>query len=620
MPDPLGIPTDIPWKRLCVSEDMLDPVPCDNEFPPRWRSSLAIFRYDPKDDFQPFEDHLVSYLKVVATIAPYAPEIGVDLGSNYVPPELVDELEEAYPCYGSLLHVSVTPTRAELDKFKLNEYPYIAEFEPKKRELYETVTDTGEVLSGSSNALKVGKSGVNSQTSENFNIDTGWNFGVSGKYGDAGAEVKAGETGKWGTASANKYETTHTHNYDESVERKETQSHTTQLSQMYNLLQGFHLGTNRALFFMEPRPHIRQSEETFVNGPRALEGIQEFMLIVVRPEKMSDFCVNALLETAHLLTEPVYDYKTDSDVVNFRLRAVAQNKDTDWGKNSFTSEPVSHTETFYAPPGFEITGYSMNTLSSQRVSEGPTVTWNANTLTVYGAVTWRFWEGEFHAFEGYRDHYEDGILDVDVTVQLREKEGEISEYTRQLFLSARQLCCCKKTVGLAERPSITYNELLPKRARTKLQHGFMDRTMFEQSRNMSRMIRDSIFKSLGSSKRIAFGKQAYEDSDVFIGKVVNVLKSRRITRELFKPAAEASVISPKDRKQLAERMDSFSLADFLETDALATARRLGRSTDEVLTLKINTLQAIAKRAIKDSKASGDEDRPTKNKSDRPKKK
>lgn len=595
MANPLDIPTDIPWRRICVSEDMLDPVPCGNEYPPRWRSSLAVFRYDPTDEYQPFDDHIISYIKVVATIAPFAPEIGVDIGGEYVPPELIDELEDAYPCYGSLLHVSVTPTEAEMGDFNASEFPYIAQFEPKKRELYETVTDTGEVLSGSSTSLKVGKSGVSSQTTENFNIDTGWNFGVSGKYKEYGGEIKAGETGKWGTSSANKYETTHTHNYDESLERKETQSHTTELSQMYNLLQGFHLGTNRALFFMEPHPHIRQSEETFVNGPRAMEGVQEFMLVVIRPEKMKDYCINATLETAHLLTEPVYHYETDSDVVNFRLTAKAQNKDTDWGKNSFTSEPVSHTETFYAPPGFEITGYNMNELASQRVHEGPTVTWNANMLTVYGSVTWRFWEGEFHAFEGYRDHYEDGILDVDVTVELRAKEGEVSEYTRQLFLSARQLCCCKRQIRPV-KPSITFADALARDARIKLHHGFMDKKAFAQSRKFSYALRNQIIKSLGSSKRIPYGEQSFVESDVFMRKVVNVLKARRITRELFKPAAEASVISPKDREVISQKMESFSLADFLEEDATLIARRLKRNPNEILKLKANTLRSIAERA------------------------
>jgi hypothetical protein len=57
-------------------------------------------------------------------------------------------------------------------------------------------------------------------------------------------------------------------------------------------------------------------------------------------------------------------------------------------------------------------------------------------------------------------------------------------------------------------------------------------------------------------------------------------------------------------------MVCFNLANFLEMNALANARRLDRSADEVLALKINTLQAIAIRAIKDSKLSGDEDRST----------
>ncbi len=607
MPDPLGIPTDIPWRRICVSEDMLDPIPCDNEYPPRWRSSLAVFRYDPADDFQLIEDHLVSYIKVVASITPYAPEIDIELGSEYVPPELVDELEEAYPCYGALLHVAVTPTAAELANFEPTEYPYIAEFEPKKRELYETVTDTGEVLSGSSTSLKVGKGGVSAQTTENFNIDTGWNFGISASAGKdkPGAEIKVGETGKWGEASANKYETTHTHMYDESVERKETQSHTTQLTQMYNLLQGFHMGTNRAMFFMEPRPHILQTEETFINGPRALEGMQEFMLVVVRPEQMKDFCVNVLLETAHLLTEPVYEYDTDSGLVEFRLQAIAQNKDKKWSKNSFTSEPVSHTDTFYVPPGFEITGYTQKVLKSQRVLEGPTVTWNANVLTVYGSVNWHYWEDNWRAVQGYTDHYEDGILDVDVMVHLRATDSEITEYTRQLFLSARQLCCCERVL----RPHyLTYAVPLPKAARIPIYHGFMDRQRFEQSRNISRTIHDLMFRSLSSSRRIPFGKQTFHDSDVFMFKVANVLKARRITRELFDPVAEASVVADEDREILAQRLGGFSLADFLEADVLKVARRIGLRPRDVLRLKQDTLRAIAERARTESRrVVGDKD-------------
>ena len=67
---------------------------------------------------------------------------------------------------------------------------------------------------------------------------------------------------------------------------------------MYHRLTGYHVGTNRAPFFMLPRPHIVQGPQTFVKGPRQLEGIQEFFLVVMRPRTWEEFCIEAFLETA----------------------------------------------------------------------------------------------------------------------------------------------------------------------------------------------------------------------------------------------------------------------------------------------------------------------------------
>ena len=66
------------------------------------------------------------------------------------------------------------------------------------------------------------------------------------------------------------------------------------------MLDSYHAGTNRALFFLNARPHMVDSPYTFVKGPRQIEGIQEFFLVVRRPKDMVDFCVKAELETAHL--------------------------------------------------------------------------------------------------------------------------------------------------------------------------------------------------------------------------------------------------------------------------------------------------------------------------------
>jgi hypothetical protein len=69
---------------------------------------------------------------------------------------------------------------------------------------------------------------------------------------------------------------------------------------MYHLLDSYHTGTNRAVFLTMARPHLVDSLYTFVNGPRRLEGIQEFFLVVRRPKEMTGICVTAELETASL--------------------------------------------------------------------------------------------------------------------------------------------------------------------------------------------------------------------------------------------------------------------------------------------------------------------------------
>lgn len=64
----LNLPTDIPWKRICVTEDMIDKIVCDDRLPAKWQTSLAVFKYVPEDEFQLFPDYKISYLKVTATI------------------------------------------------------------------------------------------------------------------------------------------------------------------------------------------------------------------------------------------------------------------------------------------------------------------------------------------------------------------------------------------------------------------------------------------------------------------------------------------------------------------------------------------------------------------------
>src|SRR6516225_6724360 len=55
--------------------------------------------------------------------------------------------------------------------------------------------------------------------------------------------------------------------------------------QLRHLLDSYHLGTNRVVFFIQPRPNVLQQPSGIVgDSPRPIEGIQEFFLIVNQPK------------------------------------------------------------------------------------------------------------------------------------------------------------------------------------------------------------------------------------------------------------------------------------------------------------------------------------------------
>ena len=151
----LSLPTDIPWVRKCVSTDMLERNLCADKAPPRWRSSIAVFEYEPEAENQTYDGMVITYLKVSCTITGYqehAKEIGLDrkgVRSYWEHSPAIENylnvLEAYYPCYGAVLEVAVGPENEK--ETALDDYPYFLDFEPKKRELYELVTDTGETMS-----------------------------------------------------------------------------------------------------------------------------------------------------------------------------------------------------------------------------------------------------------------------------------------------------------------------------------------------------------------------------------------------------------------------------------------------------------------------------------------
>jgi hypothetical protein len=452
----IPLPLDIPWKLIGVSPDMMDTQFCNKRFPFNWRSSLAIYAYEPKADDIPEElaDKRITFLKVSCSITGYQPS-KEETENGYtsfpdIPTEALDRIfGEYFACWGALLNVATFPTTKKVLKrhsidfsdkelglwmphpyeekgvtfegvphppshevidiyprggdgkgelnigrigsgnylivrspasprveakivhygpaaitmearrledrteefvgsdtagpqegqihelavegekinkvvFKIPElpeggqisllefayyaweeepidpgeleyYPHIIDFEPKMRDLYQSATESGELLTASKSEVNTNKSFTHTESTET-GLSLAAKAFVGGKK-DSSGEISGSLSHKWGETDKDSW----TVETDASRERREKHASTTNLNQMYNLLTGYHAGTNRTTFLMLPRPHILQPTDhrTFVQGLRVIEGIQDFFLIVTRPKEVEGICVEAFLETGH---------------------------------------------------------------------------------------------------------------------------------------------------------------------------------------------------------------------------------------------------------------------------------------------------------------------------------
>lgn len=544
----LNLPTDIPWKRICVSKDMIDPKICDARRPKRWNSSIAIFQYSPEEEYQTTEGMLITYLKVACSITGYQAgpdEIGLHRGGfdNFWKDSgetLKDTIMDYYPCYGAILEVAVAPKKKDTP---LNKYPYFSDFEPKKRELYEIATETGEIMSRSLKNLSVGKGSSTLNSHEILDVDHGFSFGAQGSYAGTGGGFNVSRSGEWGTKDISQTEANSIRTSDQSQESRETQSHTTQISQLYHQLDSYHMGTNRALFFVLPRPHTIETEHTFVNGPRNIEGIQEFFFVTMRPKDVEEICVEAYLETGHIAKIPLLEFEgetetTDSVTLNIlsnfdgRSDAVL---DSTWGNDSTTS--VKSDSIPYNPPaGWEIDlskgsgGY--NVASASGTGYGyPTGVYNyrvteidRNHLVLWGEVS-----AAFQDTPGLSDGGKiwTGTLNVTLTVYLKKINPKqvVTGYEEHLFLTARDLCCCENSE--IELPFVAWEKpikYIPSR-RAASEKMIGDKMTLVEANNMGKMMSREFTKSGNDIDR------RYEKGTVniletqFVGKMLaNTLK------------------------------------------------------------------------------------------------
>jgi hypothetical protein len=352
MPEPLLPPVNsINWKLIDATESMMDRGFCDKKAPLLWRSSIAIYAFEP--DQEELEESLcgdrLTYLKATVSITGYQPDPLSADESLDVFGEIAELTGTEYlGCYGALVNVSVFPPQSFEEDLSL--YPRIIDFEPKQRDLMETRTDTGEVLIGSSTSVQVDKS-----ASQTFGRETGASH--TGKYTSpesAYGKWEASHTfsGKWTNSTEESYNV----NVDGAQDRRERFSHETTISQLYNVLTGYHAGTNRAAFLMLARPHVLQPTDrrTFVRGLRQIEGMQDFFLVVRRPRSISQMRIEVGLDTGHFPERPVISIpqaRYEYDRVNLQIRVPVQGSGAVEGRTQIVNE---------VRRGFEIDGWEFD--------------------------------------------------------------------------------------------------------------------------------------------------------------------------------------------------------------------------------------------------------------------
>ena len=196
--DALAIPFDITWHRLAFSADMVDRSFSDGA-PPLWRPSLSVYAYPVPlaDTVAEYPDHRIVYLKLSMSITGSSPQEMLPAARQPIdndptddpPPDPDDEwqdegwthVDESAPlrdeywgCNAAIAQLAVYP-RPEAD-VPVEDFPFIVDFEPKKRELYEAVTENSEVLSGSTGNTNIRKGSTSTHSAEvsaSFGIGTG---------------------------------------------------------------------------------------------------------------------------------------------------------------------------------------------------------------------------------------------------------------------------------------------------------------------------------------------------------------------------------------------------------------------------------------------------------------
>lgn len=514
------------------------------------------------------------------------------------------------------------------ESLSLDDYPHIIDFEPKRRDLYQAATETGEVLSGSKSALSTNKALTHTESSE-----SSVTFGASASFvpeqltGGLGGEASVSTT-QTNTETDQDQWSVQT---DASRERRETQGATTQLSQMYNLITGYHAGTNRASFLSLARPHVLQPTDyrTFVQGIRAIEGMQEYFLIVSRPKGIEGLCIEASLETGHypedtVIEDPPEEY--DETYLDFKTKLYEAKGEVlkTWPKKDQDAQCVIIEESWTMPAGYIV---DQRPERKRLATESPELGWDnghpgvsflgsnaglGNPTLNYGVTDGSLTvSGELcggQAIEAVIDALSidgptskfEGIFRVFLRSELpntshQEPKADIG----RLLITNRSLCTCFKSGKCIEVVPVPPSKTPPERDPISIE-SIVDEPMIRMNKslmtkNASRQNKMPLAKEFISKVQAALAnssnsasRRSYKDdvglldSDYFKDQIKNILPKTYLER----PLCEVKGISSKVIEALGERS---TINSILSMNLTKFAKKAGLTASEASKIRRDLL-------------------------------
>lgn len=613
MPDPT-FPQEIPWKIFATSKDMMDFDMDDRKFPLKWKSSMSLFYHKPEFDPEILGGRTIVYIKAVCSITGYQvddKELGMNLNQilnwdTMVYQNFHQLIRDYYPCYGALFQMAVFPYGG---KGVNNYYPIIIDFEPKKRELFEVGTETGEVMSRSLHSLKVNTGATCTTSMETIDVDKGWSLGAEVSVGKIGGKFNLGSTYEAGYKASAQGQNVNLRQIDASKEDSEKTSHTTQLQQMYQLLDSYHLGTNRALFVIMPRPHIVNQELSVTNGLRNLEGIQEFFFIVALPKDSKGFCVVGQLETSHLHKEEktivIGTTVYDEGQINQKVRDTAKCGTFDWFQQIKRQYPI------YVPAGCNVDrtkgngGYTETKISEDDIDNHVVYVYDDRIVVEItlapdnpgdGATFDYDYTVYYKSIDPIEEPITNKVTEVDLFMTGRLLKGCVN-FDSKFQPLFEDIFSIHDFVSFEERIPVYFNEIYAEILKLN-DHPELANPTRQKVNAFQNHIKNRIIASINNPNRYPYGQHTILDTDFVLRKIRHIPGNRRFRNTDYNSLIKVSEsISKKvTNKDALRKLKQLTIAKIAESDAHIISNWSGLSVKDVIDLKKSNL-TVSRRVI-----------------------